>query len=224
MRNRRTIGEARWPEDEEFVALAKAWRPDGMTLLLGYVWRAYDLLCAEVLGQVDCAQDDRDLERSVTQHLEPRIHQVMPGESPFYVQHGAHEFETARKPPAQPPVPDIAFVLRQNERVMFPLEAKTLRSDGAVAAYVTEVRDNFLTCRYAPFSREGGMLGYLVVGDAKTAFSNIAARLRCELEAHPDFRDRAHKTSEHTRTIPAGKKYPRRFRCHHMILRLAVQT
>lgn len=222
MRNRQTIGEARWPATAEFVALAKTWQPDAVTRLLAFVWAACDLLRQEVLAQVDCTQADRDLERSVTQYLEPRIRRVMPGDSPFYVQHGPHEFETAKRPPAQPPLPDIAFVLWANERVMWPLEAKTLRTDIAVDAYVVEIRDNFLTCRYAPFSREGGMLGYLVVGEPVRAFDNIAAKVPCTMTAHPEFPERDHRTSDHERHVPAGKPYPREFRCHHLILRLAA--
>lgn len=145
----------------------------------------------------------------------------MPADSPFYVQHGPHEFETAKSPPAQPPLPDVGFVLRANERIMFPLEAKTLRTDTAVDAYVTEIRENFLTCRYAPFSSEGGMLGYLVAGDPAEAFASIASRVLCKLTPHPDFPDRNHQTSAHVRTVPSGKDYPSEFRCHHLLLVLA---
>ncbi len=205
------------------MALAEEWQPDAMAQLLGFVWRAYDLLRDEVLAQIDCAQDDRDLERSVTQYLEPRIRKVMPGDSPFYAQHAPHEFATAKKPPAHPPVPDIAFVLWSNERVMWPLEAKTLRSDQNVGAYVAEIRENFLKCRYAPFSKEGGMLGYLVVGEPVIAFNNIAVQVPCDLKRHPAFPDRDHRTSEHLRSVPAEKRYPREFRCHHMILCLPGQ-
>ena len=221
MRSRRTIGEARWPNAGEFVALAKAWQPDAVTRLLGFVWRACDLLREEVLSQIDYTQADRDLERSITQYLEPRIRKVMPGDSPFYVQHGPHEFETAKEPPAQAPLPDIAFVLWVNERITWPLEAKTLRTDGAVGPYVRELQDNLLSCRYAPFSSEGGMLGYLVAGDPASAFNNIAAKIPCELRAPPDFPARDHRISDHMRSTPPGKAYPSNFRCHHMILRLA---
>jgi hypothetical protein len=218
LRSRRTIGEARWPDGGEFVALAKEWQPDAVTRLLGFVWGAWDLLRQEVLSKVDCTQSDRDLERSVTQYLEPRIHKVMPGESPFYVQHAPHEFETAKKPPAQPKVPDIAFVLWVNPRITWPLEAKTLRTDGAVGPYVKELKENFLNCKYAPFSSEGGMLGYLVSGNPARAINNIAAGVPCELAPHPQFLDRDHRTSDHERNVPSGKPYPREFRCHHMIL------
>lgn len=220
MHNRRTIGEARWPAAAEFVALARTWRPDAVTRLLGFVWAAYDLLCEEVLSEVDCTQADGELERSLTQLLEPLIHRVMPGEQPFYVQHAPHEFETAKPGRGSPPVPDIGFFMWVNPRAMWPLEAKTLRTDGAVSEYVRELRDNFLTCRYAPFSSEGGMLGYLVAGDPAQAFGNIAAGVPCDLDRHPDFPNRDHRTSDHMRTVPSGRDYPRKFRCHHMLLRL----
>ena len=218
MPRRPTIGEARWRDAPEFVALAETWRPDAVALLLGFVWSAYDSLCEEVLSRVNCAQDDRDLERSITQYLAPRIQRIMPGESPFDVLHGPYEFETAKKQPAQPPMHDLAFVLRDNERIMLPLEAKTLKSDRHVDAYAAEIRDNFLTCRYAPFSREGGMLGYLVSGEPVRAFESIATQVRCKLERHPAFPERNHRISSHVRSVPADEPYPQRFGCHHMIL------
>lgn len=220
MHSRRSIGEARWPDVAEFVTLAKEWQTDAITQLLGFVWGAYDLHCREVLSRIDCTQDDRDLERSITQYLEPRIRELMPSCLPYYVQHVPHEFETAREAPAPPPVPDIGFVMRANARLMWPLEAKTMRSDKAVSAYVKEIRENFLKCRYAPFSSEGGMLGYLVAGDPLIAFASVAVELACELENHPDFPERDHKTSRHQRAVPPGKHYPRGFRCHHMIFPL----
>lgn len=222
MGSRRTIGEARWPDVAEFATLAKAWRADAITQLLGFVWRAYDLLCREVLSEVDCTKADRDLERSISQYLEPRIREVMPRCLPYYVQHAPHEFETARNASAQSPVPDIGFVMRANARIMWALEAKTIRTDKAVGAYVEEIRKNFLKCRYAPFSSEGGMLGYLVAGDPLKAFASVARELPCELEDHPDFPERYHKTSRHQRTVPPGKRYPRGFRCHHMIFPLPI--
>ncbi|UCE60405.1 MAG: hypothetical protein JSU63_01390 [Phycisphaerales bacterium] len=224
MRSRRTIGEARWPGLAEFVTLAKAWQTDAITQLLGFVWRAYDLLCERVLSQIDCAQADLDLERNITQLLEPLIREVMPGCVPYYVQHAPHEFETALEAPAQPPLPDIGFVMRANPRIMWPLEAKAIRTDKAVSAYVKEIQENFLTCRYAPFSKEGGMLAYLVAGDPSTAFENIAARLASKLEDHPRFPERNHKTSKHQRSVPAGKRYARGFQCHHMIFPLSDST
>ncbi|MHC5833845.1 MAG: hypothetical protein ACYT04_000000102060, partial [Nostoc sp.] len=86
-------------------------------------------------------------------------------DEPFDVQHEVYEFESRQSAKAQPPQYDIAFILRANDTIIWPLEAKVLISDGAVAEYIKEINGNFLTCRYAPFSSEGGMLGYLFFGD-----------------------------------------------------------
>ena len=103
---------------------------------------------------------------------------------------------------------------------MWPLEAKVLKTDGAVSEYIKEINDNFMTCRYAPFSSEGGMLGYLLSGNPDKAFTNIAKKLPCTLNDHPDFPNRDHKTSDHQRVIPPEKSYPAEFRCHHLLLKI----
>lgn len=95
-----------------------------------------------------------------------------------------------------------------------------LSSDGAVAKYIKEINENFITCRYAPLSSEGGMLGYLFSGDPSKAFSNIEAKVPCTLSHHPDFPNRDHKTSEHNRIVPSNKQYPAKFRCHHLLLKI----
>jgi hypothetical protein len=220
VRSRSTPTEARFPNISEFAALAQSWAADANQRLLGYVWAGYDLLRAEVLQQIDCRKDDRDLERCITQLLEPRIRKVMPADAPFYIQHGPYEDETAVSAQAQPPQYDLAFVLFHNPRVMWPLEAKILRTPGAVAPYVKEVGSNFLTCRYSPFSSEAAMLGYLVAGSPKVALTRIQISLGTKLKRHPPFTNRQHATSDHSRSVPASKTYPREFRCHHMIFPL----
>ena len=172
----------------------------------------------EVFEQIDPRQADDELERSITQLLEPQIRRTMTGDEPFYVQHGPYENETRRPPPAQPPQYDIAFVLSANPRIMWPLEAKVLRTDKTIALYVTDIVDEFLTCRYAPFSSEAAMLGYLFTGNPGHVFTNIAEKLKCTLYDHSSFPKRQHKTSKHMRTVPADKAYPQEFRCHHLIM------
>jgi len=169
-------------------------------------------------ANLPAAIDPEDLERSLTQVLEPRIHKVMTGYETFYVEHGPYERETKMPPPAQPPQYDIAFVLYHDERIMWPVEAKVLATDGTVADYVTDVREQFLTCRYAPFSSEGAMLGYLLSGDPDTAFASIAAKLPRLLEVHPAFLHRPHRISHHKRRVPRGKPYPPEFACHHLVM------
>jgi len=214
-----TYPEKRWPRTPEFGVL-RNWKAAGSSVLLEFVWQAYDRFRAGVLAELDPAIEDEDLERSITQLLEPEIRQVMTGFEPFRVQHGPYERETRALPPAQPPQYDIAFILQSNPRVMWPLEAKVLKSDGAVAAYIAEIRENFLTCRYSPFSSEAAMLGYLLSGEPRKTFANIAQKSNWQFRQHPDFAERAHKTSDHTREVPIGKQYPVEFRCHHLILRL----
>jgi len=219
---RRTIAEARWPDTPEFMSLAARWSPHASRILLGLIWQGCDLLCADVLTAVDTTQADRDLERSLTELLEPRIRRAMTGDEPFDVQHECWEHETALPPPARPPQYDIAFVLHANERVKWPVETKVIHHPSQVAAYVRELTDNFLTCRYAPFSSEGAMLGYLVSGNAAEAFQSIARALSCQLTHFPEFPDRPHRVSTHHRSVPRGKSYPPSLRCHHIILDLSV--
>lgn len=223
MDNRRlSISEARYPRTAEFVFLARVWSSDASDVLLGLLWDAYDLLAKEILSRINIAQSDEDLERSLTQLLEPRIRRLMSGEEPFYVQHGTYEHETSADPPAQPPQYDIAFVMNENPRVTWPVEAKVLRTDSTVAPYVHELRTNYLTCRYAPFSREAAMLGYLRSGDPQEALKRLGRQIPCKMIQHPRFKNRPHKYSNHNRRTPRAKGYVKRFKCHHMMMEIEV--
>jgi len=219
---RQTLSERRWPDTPEFNAELRRLKAGSSIRLLELVWKGYDAFCAQVLSQVAYCQDDGDLERDITQLLEPKIREGMTGYEPFEVQHGPYEHESWLGVPAQPPQYDIAFVLRSKPRVMWPLEAKVLRTDGSVREYIKEVRLNFLTCRYSPFSREAAMLGYLLSGDTESTFNNIAEKARWELSSHIDFPDRDHRTSDHHREVPQGKDYPIEFRCHHLVFRMQI--
>ena len=217
-RRGRTLFEKRWLETPDFVEVAKEWSSDASSILLSFVWQAYDEFRKDILAHIDCSLEDEQLERSITQLLEPRIHKVMSGDEPFYVQHEVYEYETRQSSSAQPPQYDIAFILTQNPRIMWPLEAKVLRTDGSVAPYIEDLKNEFLTCRYAPFSSEGAMLGYLISGKPDNVFRHLENKIPCELHQHPVSPERAHRYSEHDRKVPKNKPYPERFRCHHLIL------
>jgi hypothetical protein len=219
---RQTISERRWPDTAEFNAVLRRLKAGSSIRLLELVWKGYDAFCAEVLSQVDRSQEDEHLEITITQLLEPKIHDAMTGYEPFRVQHSPYEYETRTGARGQPPQYDMAFVLTSNPRVMWPLEAKVLRTDGSVAEYVKEVKSNFLTCRYSPFSSEAAMLGYLLAGDSESVFNNIAEKGGWKLATHAHFSDRDHRTSDHKREVPEGKLYPIEFRCHHLVFRLQV--
>lgn len=220
VRRRPTILEGRLPKTPDFIQLVPEWGADASMLLLAFVWEGYDLLRDEVLSQINWSQDYEELERSITQRFVPMIRKRMTNYEPFSVEHGPYEFETRMPPPAQSPQYDIAFVLYNKPGIMWPLEAKVLRSDGAVAPYIKDIQNEFLTCRYAPFSSEGGMLGYLFSGNPNKAFSNIEAKVPCTLSHHPQFPNRDHKISNHKRKVPRGKEYPADFCCHHLILQI----
>jgi hypothetical protein len=197
----------------DFVALAGRWCANHSRILLEFVWQGYLGLLAELPAGVN----KRDLERSITESLERRIRDVMSGDEPYWIQHNPYERETMLSS-GQPPQYDLAFILRAEERIMWPLEAKVLKTDGAVSAYVKDVNNEFLRCRYAPFSSEGVMLGYLLSGTPGKVFSNLAAKIPCVLIAHPDFPSRPCKMSDHSRQVIPGKSYPVHFRCYHLIL------
>jgi hypothetical protein len=205
--------------DPAFLSLAASWTRDQADQLLGFVWAAYDQMRATMP-----VLDRRSLERSITQALEPRIRSSMSGYEPFYVQHSPFEYETMESPPAQPPTYDIAFVLHAEERVMWPLEAKVLETPKKIRDYERDVREEYLTCRYAPFSGAGAMLGYLLSGSAADALANIEAKLGCMLEPIPAFVGRPHRMSSHRRAVPVGKIYPADFRCYHLILNYSGLT
>lgn len=220
LHKRKTISEVRWPNRPEIDAVRHAWTADAVTLLLGFVWQGYDLLRQEVLEQIDLSEATDDLERSVTQALEPRIRRSMTGAEPFFVQHGRYEHATRKPAPAQPPQYDLAFVTLANENLCWPIEAKVLRSDTDIGRYIDDVRDQFLTCRYAPLTEEGAMMGYLLAGSTDNAFHAIANGVPCTLVNHPKFANRPHRTSDHLREIPQNESFSPSFRCHHLLMPL----
>ena len=201
------------PVDPAFIALACSWMRSPATRFLGYVWNAYDDTKTNPLRV-----DSRDLERSITQAFEPRIRKVMSGYEPFFVQHGPYERETMEAPPAQPPQYDLAFVFWACDAVMWPIEAKVLETPGRVARYVRDVKKEFLTCRYAPFSDSGAMLGYLLKGNPSDAFLAIEKSLDGKLKAVPEHLSRPSRRSNHNRAVPSGKPYPPNFECYHLML------
>jgi hypothetical protein len=225
--NRRgiTISELQWPTDKPgFNKISEEWPSDLVTQALELVWRGYDLLAADILNNIDATKANKQIEKNINSLLQLRISRVMTRDEPFDVQHEVPEFETSYSDQAQPPSYDIAFILRANERIILPLEAKVLRTEKAISKYIKEIQCNFLTCRYAPFSSEAGMLGYLLKGMPEIAFNNIELAVLCDLSDHPDFSGRNHKTSDHNRTVPTGKKYPAKFRCHHLLLQVTKQA
>ena len=199
--------------DRDFVKLACSWMQDPAHKFLDFIWSAYkDMRASPPIVNT------KDLERSITQLLEPRVRENMTGYEPFYIQHEPYERETMKEPPAQPPQYDLAFVFRADERIMWPMEAKVLETSKKVSTYILGIEKEFLTCRYAPFSNSGAMLGYLLTGNPSDVFEAIAQKLNCALEPMSEFPHNPNRLSRHKRNVPAGKQYPLDFDCYHMIL------
>ena len=213
-----TLGPTHWSRpapavDAAFIAAAVSWTEDAELALLGYVWAGYDRMAA-----APPAIDTRDLERSITQHLDIAIRDSMSGDEPFYIQHEPFERETMLAPPAQPPAYDLAFVFRADPRVMWPLEAKVLPTPSTLADYLSDIRNEYLNCRYAPFSPSGAMLGYLLEGTAQDTLANIARQLGVPLNPVGMSSVCPCSVSIHDRIVPPGKLYPSHFACHHIII------
>lgn len=220
-RGRLTPSESAWPLPPGYERLAVCWASDQSVQMLALVWAGFELLEKEMLTSIDWSEVGQQLEISITSALAERIQRVMTGAEPFLVQHNRWEELTRKPPPAQPPCYDIAFYAREQPRINYPLEAKILPNEASVLEYVKEIRQNFLTSRYAPLTGEGAMLGYLIVGSPDAAFREIEKRLEASLEPHSRFSPpRAHCLSVHVRQVPPEKPWTVTLRCHHLILPL----
>lgn len=226
LRRSETISELLYPELPS-ISDPDHWSRRMSLRVLELIWLGVDEFLRDFCWKkIDLSKDPEQIERDLTQMLERRIHRMMSGDEPFYVQHETYEFETRKTRSAKPPEYDLAFILRENERLIFPFEAKILPTDKNVSRYVNEITGSYLNCTYAPFSYEGGMLGYLLSGSAHTAFASIAKSLAVRLLSHPDLRHRDQRYSDHSRSVPKSKasQYPRNFRCHHTLLQLGPDS
>lgn len=217
---RRTYLERRWPDTPMFQDIASVWCADQSRRLLGLIWRGYDLLFAIDLQKVAFDAADEAREESLNYLLALRIDQCK-GNLPFFVVHQPPEQTKRKRGKGRSPQPDIGFALYEHPRTVWPMEGKVLMHDQDVSAYLAEIETNFVKARYATFSSEGAMLGYLVNGTPERALSRIGDDLGIELRNHPRFGKRPHKLSDHTRTGLPHLNSHANFVCHHLILCLA---
>ena len=223
MLNRKTLSQSAYSDSNlPIVNEPDHWSLNQSKQFLELVWQGIDLF-KKNFPNIDFTQADKQLERELNQFIQRRISDVMSGDEPFWCQLEVFEMETISPNSNRPPQYDIAFIVRANERLMFPFEAKVLKTEGQVSEYVKDVNEAFIPCIYAPFSYEGAMLGYLLFGTSQKAFQNIGKSLKTDLKQHPKFPNRPHKFSEHTRQVPKEKEefYPAKFRCHHLIFELS---
>lgn len=208
-----------YPIPEDFVATARKLRSDAIEIMLGFLWSGFDRLQDKDMFAVRAS--DPHLEDEVTQALFARtqdfMHEADPF-TPFVIVHQWAEGEW-QKDKGRAPQCDLAFrIFGGNVRSHFTIEAKVIATDGAVAPYVTEMTDNFLSGRYATFSSEAAMLGYLMSGSPLTAFDAISIRLEAPLHIYSPFGTRDHRYSDHERKSPDDASPLPHLRCHHILL------
>lgn len=218
MSRRRSLGEIVMPIDDKTRQFAVAWAEDVIELALTLVWRGFDRVMAnELKGRHDLADlDPEQLEREITQWHSLSITviwaQVTNGYSSLIPVHEHHEFEKRKGGKAVPPSNDIGFVHRDNKRLCLPIEGKLLPTAKALSEYVKDVTDKYVMGVAAPFVGECGMVGYLLQGTASGVFNKLASELKQSLLCVESFRDRPHRTTEHSRAVAP------RLRVHHMVM------
>jgi hypothetical protein len=219
---RLTYLERRWPDTPSFQQVAGRWCQDQSRLLLDLVWKGYDRLLLQDLSQVPFSADDEAKEESLNLLLYLQIDRCKSGDEPFSVVHEVPEQTKRKRGRGKSPTPDIGFVLYDFPRTVWPLEAKVLSRDDDVAPYLNEIRSNFLTGRYATFSNEGAMVGYLLSGTSDRAFELIGDQLSQALSPHPFFCARPHRISQHQRDEMRRLSVSTKFLCHHLMLSITA--
>jgi hypothetical protein len=193
-------------------------KKDGIRAMLRYLWLGFDTLRAEVIDQHrEPSRGDADLERDLTEIFYPHVLRAMPAALPYYLQHEKKERESA-VPGAQPPEPDLSFVFFAHIRVTFPIDAKIIEKDRPSDAtdYVDTVKTRFVSCVYAPFSKQGAMIAFFLDGSVKAFLKHVKQALGCTLSRSWYFKGRYHKTSDHSRTGTAC--HHKAFVCHHLVM------
>ncbi|MCW5552347.1 MAG: hypothetical protein KIS67_09275 [Verrucomicrobiae bacterium] len=218
MRRRQTISDQVWSKDVSFNSL-KAWRADAAVVILRRVWAAYDNLGADVLNKVNWDAAEDELERSLTFYHSVKIQELQTGDEPFILIPETPEFETRKPAPARSAAYDFGFVMRGGDwSMIWPIEAKVLRTDRKLSGYLRDLDDKYLKCKGAPFSHEGALIGYLISGSPIVVFDGIAAHIGQLLFSPHEFAGRNHRTSTHKREVPHGKPYSKDFLCHHLVM------
>lgn len=217
MTRRPAFSELRWPEDPDDAGLPAEWAKAVAIQVLGWTWRSFDVLRADHLIEIDLSQPLEQLERDLTRNhfieMMALFQEETGGYASFFPHHEWPELESRKSAAAKPPAYDLAFVSRDNRRWAWPIEAKVVSSPAALGEYLRDVNDRFVRCVAAPLVGEGAMIAYLLTNDTASVFENLAMRLNQALEPVPEFQNRPHRASYHSR-VSAPK-----LRLHHMLMR-----
>jgi hypothetical protein len=213
---RRTLSTLAFPKDAVNQELAVEWAKGAAIQILRWMWLSFDRLRANHLVHVDLRQPIDQLERSLTLYhfidLQQTIGEDTGGFSSLVPVHECEEFESLSSPRARPPTYDFGFVHVDHRPWVWPIEAKVLKTPTALHEYMSDLHDKFVAGIAAPLTGEGGMIAYLLSGDADSVFSNLQERLSTPLEPRREYTDRPYRVSCHLRnTAPP-------LRLHHMVM------
>src|SRR5262245_2700904 len=175
MGRRLSYSQRVFPQTFEFTAALARLRKRGVKTMLESLWSGLDRFKAETLDRnPPPSRQDRDLERDLTEMIFPYVQRAVGGDMPYYLHHERKEREAAGRV-GQPPEPDLSFIFYANSRITFPIDSKVVDGDQVtnLSDYVDTVNNRFLTCVYAPFCKEGGMLAFLLTGSVATLFGSL---------------------------------------------------
>ncbi|HXD00379.1 MAG TPA: hypothetical protein VN048_13635 [Verrucomicrobiae bacterium] len=219
MSRRPALSEMLWPDDPADADLPVQWAEGISILVLDWLWRGYDQLRDKHLSRVDMTQSIEQLERNLTFLHFGEILEIWARDTEGFCSlrpgHEIPEFENRISPSAKPPAYDLGFVHAENQRWIWPIEAKVLSTSAALAEYMNDVRGKFVAGIAGPFVGEGGMIGYLVHGLPSDVFDKLTRELGQQLLLVSEFNARQHRSSHHVRTDAPS------LRLHHMIMELA---
>lgn len=221
-----TIFDDLFPDTSpEFAAIADAWPKHIIVEMLSLVWDAFDNMKAlPNFRSLDFSKEYAQLERSLTDlHMsEVTLLHIKRGNGfeSYIPHHEPWEFQNLTRRSARPASGDIGFILNNNRRLRWSVEAKVLKSSGDVSRYLGDL-EKYLKGKSSPFSTEGALGGYLVSGKIEDFFDLLGIKIKKKLRRVSEFAGRAHRISNHVRNkafLPAST--PPEFVCHHMIFSL----
>jgi hypothetical protein len=220
-----TILDELFPDcSPEFAAIADTWPKHVVVEMLTLVWAAFDILKASPnFKSLDFSKDYMQLERSLTDlHMSEvtLLWKRRSGFESFIPHHEPWEFENLSNRSARPPSADIGFVLRENRRFRWCVEAKVLKSSTDISRYLGDL-NKYLEGKSAPLSTEAALGGYLVKGKPEEVFDALEVKIKAVLKPSPEFPSRAHRISLHVRDKASLPKVtPTGFACHYMLFSL----
>lgn len=221
-----TILDDLFPDDSpEFAAIASAWSEHTIIEMLTLVWDAFDNMKAlPNYKELDFSKNYAQLERSLTDLHASEVTllfaQRHTGFESFIPQHEPWEFDNLSERSARPPSGDIGFVMRENRRLRWSVEAKVVNSTADVARYLGDL-DKYLEGKGAPLATESALGAYLISGEPEDFFASLETAMKLVFKHPSAFSSRPHRTSDHRRDkskLPTST--PADFLCHHLVFSL----